>query len=208
MAVDWKLFGDAMHKANSGDPMESLQIIANLEPMVESDTERAVLLSGKATCCARLGKMEESRSLILQAKALVKEDRLLRSQVELSEASHYALTGHAELACEQYGRISSEYADVLAKPEHRDFQQELLSRYGYALVHAERFTEAVATLRYALNIAEVTEVQRIRLYLGIALAAEGQAQEAQVELSAAAAGDDVELSKIALERLAGLKTAH
>jgi tetratricopeptide (TPR) repeat protein len=204
MALDWKVVDEAIRAATSGKPQESLRVFESLEAMAESDIERGVLLSGKSTCLGRLGKMDESLSLILEAKTLLQSDRVLRSQAELSEASLHALMGNAHHACEQFERISEEYADVLVEPEHHDFQQELLSRYGCALVHAERFPDAVVTLRHALKIAEPAEVQRLRLYLGTALAAEGKARDAQEELVAATTGTVSELSKMALERLAAL----
>jgi tetratricopeptide (TPR) repeat protein len=208
MGIDYKVVEEAIHIGTTGKPHEALRVLESLEAMAESDIERGVILSAKSTCLAHLGKLSESLPLILEAKALVQSDRVLRSQAEMCEASQYVLMGNARDACAQFERISEEYADVLVEPEHHDFQQELLSRYACALVHAERFPEAVVALRHALGISESAEVQRLRLYLGIALAAEGKPKEAQEEFKAATSGTDLELSKMALEHLFALDTSQ
>jgi tetratricopeptide (TPR) repeat protein len=150
-------------------------------------------------CYAHLGNFQEALAQIKAAKRLAGTERDLMLQIDLSEAGNHILTSEYQTACDLYERIAATYSDLLA--EDRDSAQEFDSRYGYALVHINRNEDAVRIFQRLLRSNRVEDEQRVRLYLGAALAASGHRRAAHVELELAAKGPDPKLAKDALARL-------
>ena len=120
-------------------------------------------------------------------------------QIDLSEAATRMLTAEYQTACDLYEHIAATYRDLLA--EDRDSAQEFDERYGFALVHVNRYEDAVRIFRRLLRSNRVEDEQRVRLYFGTALAALADRREAHIELELAAKGPDQKLAKDALARL-------
>ena len=112
-----------------------------LELDAESDSDRAAIILGEASCYSQLGDLVKSRELLELAKVHAQGDRNVLSQVDFAEASLYALKKDCELACERFLSLKSKYHDLLT--ENDDFASELDSRLACALVDAGKYTEAV-----------------------------------------------------------------
>ena len=156
------------------------------EATCESDRDRAAICNGKAMCYAHLGNFHEALAQIKAAKQLAGTERDLMLQIDLSEAASHMLTAEYQTACDLYERIAATYSDLLA--EDSDSTQEFDERYGFALVHVNRYEEAVRIFQRLLQSNRVEDEQRVRLYFGTALAASGHRREAHIELELAAKG--------------------
>jgi tetratricopeptide (TPR) repeat protein len=150
-------------------------------------------------CYARLGSLQEAFAQIKAAKGFAGTERDLMLQIDLSEAGTHMLTAEYQTACDLYEHIAATYSDLLA--EDRDSAQEFDARYGCALVHVNRYEDAVPIFQRLLRSNRVEDEQRLRLYFGTALAASGHRRDAHIELELAAKGPDQTLAKDALARL-------
>src|SRR5258708_39996341 len=87
--------------------------------------------------------MVKSWELLESARMCAQEDRVILSQVAMSEGSLYAQNDQLDLACEKFASVKSEYKDVLARPDNDDFAVELDSRLACALYEAGKSVEAI-----------------------------------------------------------------
>jgi tetratricopeptide (TPR) repeat protein len=199
MPVDWAAVSESIRLGTTGRAAEGLRLLIAHEATCESDRDRAAICNGKAMCYAHLGNFHEAFAQIKAAKQLAGTERDLMLQIDLSEAASHMLTAEYQTACDLYEHIAATYSDLLA--EDRDSAQEFDERYGYALVHVNRYEDAVRIFQRLLRSNRVEDEQRVRLYFGTALAASGRRREAHIELELAAKGADQKLAKDALARL-------
>ena len=200
MAVDWDAVSDAIRLGKTPErAAEALELLISFEPACESNRDRGAVCIGKAMCYANLGQLSQASDQIKIAKHFAGTERDLMLQIELSEAANLVLSSEYRTACDMYERIGVKYSDLLA--EDRDSAQEFQERFGYALVHVKRYRDAVPIFQQLLGSNQLQDEQRVRLFLGAALAASGHSQEARLELELAAKGPDPQLSRDALERL-------
>ena len=199
MPVDWAAVSESIRLGTRGRAAEALRLLISHEATCESDSDRAAICNAKAMCYAHLGNLQEALAQIKAAKRLAGTERDLMLQIDLSEAGAHMLTAAYQTACNLYEHIATRYSDLLA--EDRDSAQEFDERYGYALVHVNRYEDAVRIFHRLLQSNRVEDEQRVRLYFGTALAASGHRREACIELELAAKGPDQELAKDALARL-------
>jgi tetratricopeptide (TPR) repeat protein len=150
-------------------------------------------------CYAHLANFAEALAQITTAKQFAGTERDLMLQIGIAEAATHVLTAEYQTACDLYQHIAATYSDLLA--EDRESAQEFQERFGYALVHVKRYDEAIRIFQQLLSLGPVLDEQRVRLFLGAALAAKGRTQQARIELDLAAKGPDPELSKDALDRI-------
>jgi tetratricopeptide (TPR) repeat protein len=167
----------------------------------ETDSDRAAIVLGEASCYSQLENVAKSRERLEVAKTYGKADRAVMSQVALSEASLYAQERKYSVACEKFTELKLEYHDLLVQPAHEDFALELDSRLGCALVDAGRYSEAVSMFRVIFERSELEDKQRLQVFFGTALLRSGNAAEAQAVLFEATKGKSAELSKTAGEYL-------
>lgn len=198
MPVDWAAVSESIRLGTTGRAAEGLRLLIAHEATCESDRDRAAICNGKGMCYAHLGNFHEALAQIKAAKQLAGTERDLMLQIDLAEAATHMLTAEYQTASDLYEHIAATYSDLLA--EDRDCAQEFDERYGYALVHVNRYEDAVLFQRL-LGSYRVEDEQRVRLYFGTALAAVGHRREAHIELELAAKGPDQKLAKDALERL-------
>jgi tetratricopeptide (TPR) repeat protein len=170
-----------------------------LEATCESDGDRAAICNGKAMCYAHLGNVQEALTQIKTAKQLAGAERDLMLQIDLSEAACHMLAAEYQTACDLYEHVAAIYSNLLTEDHHS--AQEFDERYGYALVHVNRWEDAVRIFQRLLGSNRVEDEQRVRLYCGAAPAASGHRGEAQIELELAAKGPDEKLAEDALARL-------
>lgn len=206
MAIDWNAFSDANRMGRTGRASEALQQFISLEPLCESDRDRAVLSLGQSMCWAHLGRMAEALAQVERAKQFATGERDLMLQIEVAEANCRALNSEPQTACDLYERIAATYRDLLN--EDLESAEELDKRHGYALVHVERYEEAVSILSRLLRSSRLEDEQRVRLYLGSALDALGESGQARIEFELAAKGPNTELAKDALDRLSTADEVH
>ncbi len=206
MAFDWTSYSEAVRLATTGHPEEGLSRLDSLDATAESEVEQGALLLGKSTCYAHLHELQRSLALLDAAKRLSTNDRQLLSQIEFSQANCAALMGDHDRACNQYAEIRRNYRDLLSDPESNDFAEELDARHAYALVDAKRYREAMSLLRPLIASGTYDDLQRVQLYMGVALSAAGESHEAHLQLTAAARGTDQGLSQQALEHLTTLSS--
>jgi tetratricopeptide (TPR) repeat protein len=204
MPVDWAAVSESIRLGTTGRAAEGLRLLIAHEATCESDRDRAAICNGKAMCYAHMGNFHEALAQIKAAKQLAGAERDLMLQIDLSEAASHMLTAEYQAACYLYEQIAATYGDLLA--EDRDSAQEFDERYGYALVHVNRYEDAVCIFRRLLRSNRLEDEQRVRLYFGTALAASGHRREAHIELELAAKGPDQKLAKDALARLSTNKT--
>lgn len=206
MAVDWNRVSQAIRIGKTGGAAEALQTLTSTESDCESEGDRAAVCLAQAMCLAYIGNLSQAFARIEKAKQLTVTRGPLMLQVELAEAATRLLNAEYQTACDLYERIAASYADLLA--EDADSAQEFDERLGYALVHVQRYADAIPIFQRLLRSSRLEDEQRVRLYLGAALAASGQVAMAQCELQLAAKGPDEKLSKDALERLSTLREIH
>lgn len=201
MAVDWDAVSDAIRL---GKPpkhaAEALELLASVEPNCESNRDRAAICNSKAMCFAHLGNFQAALAQIQAAKEFAGTERDLMLQIDLAEAATRGLTAEHQTACDLYERIEAKYGDLLS--EDPESVQEFDERYGYALVHVERYEDAVPIFQRLLKSGSIEGEQRVRLYLGTAFAESGHWCKARNELELATKGPDPTLAKDALACLA------
>jgi tetratricopeptide (TPR) repeat protein len=208
LSVDWNVLHSALQQSRDGHNLKALAVLSTLMQDAETDSDRAAIVLGESSCYSQLENVAKSRELLELAKAYAKADRVVMSQVVLSEASLYAQEKKYDLACEKFAEVKSEYQDLLVQPEHEDFALELASRLGCALVDAGRFSEAVPIFREVFKRSELEDKQRLQVFFSVALMRSGNAAEAQPLLFEAARGSNTELSQTALEYLSEIETAQ
>ncbi len=199
MAVDWVAVSESIRLGTTGRAAEGLQLLVSYEATCESNHDRAAICNGKAMCYAHLGNFSEASAQIKAAKQLAGAERDLMLQIDLSEAATHVLSAEYQTACDLYEHIAATYSDLLA--EDRDSAQEFQERFGYALFHAKHYTDAVRVFQQLLSSQSMQDEQRVRLYLGAALATSGHSREGRFELELAAKGPDPQLSRDALNWL-------
>lgn len=199
MAVDWSAVSEAIRRGQTGHARESLQLLTSFESACECDGDRVAVSLAQSMCYAHLGSIPQAFAYVETAKQLAGERRDYLLQVELAEAAIRMLNSEYRTACDLYERIARSYGDLLAAD--CDSAQEFDERFGYALVNVERYDEAVRILQRLLRSNRLQDDQRVRLYLGVALAASGHPRNAYLELELAVKGPDAKLAKDALERL-------
>ena len=141
MPVDWAAVSESIRLGTTGRAAEGLRLLIAHEATCESDRDRAAICNGKAMCYAHLGNFQEALAQIKAAKRLAGTEQDLMLQIDLSEAGNRMLTAEYQTACDLYEHIAATYSDLLA--EDGDSAQELDERYGYALVHVNRYEDAV-----------------------------------------------------------------
>lgn len=208
LPVDWNLVQSALQESRDGHNLKALAVLSALMQDAETDSDRAAIVLGEASCYAQLQNVPKSRERLEVAKTYAKVDRAVMSQVALSEASLYAQEKKYDLACRKFAELKSEYHDLLVQPENEDFALELGSRLGCALVDARRYSEAVSIFREIFERSELEDKQRLQVFFGAALMRSGNAAEAQAVLFGAAKGKSAELCKTALEYLSEIETAQ
>jgi tetratricopeptide (TPR) repeat protein len=208
LSVDWNVFHSALQQSRDGHNLKALGVLSALMLDAETDSDRAAIVLGEASCYSQLENVAKSRERLELAKTYVKADRAVMSQVALSEASLYAQEKKYDLASEKFTEVKSEYHDLLVKPEHEDFALELDSRLGCALVDAGKYSEAVPIFRELFKRNELEDKQRLQVFFGLALMRSGKAGEAQSLLFEAAKGSNAELSQTASGYLSEIETAQ
>jgi tetratricopeptide (TPR) repeat protein len=201
--MDWDVYNRATAAMYEGRPKETLWLYQSLTDNVETEDERAVLLTACGGCYARLGNREEAFHCIAAAHSLRVVDSIVRSQIDLAEGNLHLLCGDYERAAQMFTEIAISYRDELGDPEQQDFAQELKSRYADSLTFLGRYSEAIPLLR-ELVAANSEYRQRSLLYLGICLANSGSIAEGRDALAQAARGEDAQTASEARERLAQL----
>jgi tetratricopeptide (TPR) repeat protein len=196
----------ALQHSRDGNHLKAIDLLSNLMSAAESDRDRAAILLGEASCYSRVGDVAKSRKLLESAKGYAQVDRDILSQVALADASLYAQNREYKLACEKFVSIGAEYHDLLA--DNDDFALELDSRLACALVHAEKYSDAVGVFKRLFQREELEDKQRLQVFFGVALIHTGHTADAQSFLFAAAKGEDATLSKTALEYLTGIEKAQ
>jgi len=208
LPVDWKRLQAALQQSREGHNLQALAVYSSLMQNAETDGDRAAIVLGEASCYSQLGNVEKARELLRSAKDYARADRIVLSQVELSEASLFAQEKRYDVACEKFAAVKSEYQDLLVRDEHKDFALELDSRFGCALVDAGRFNDAILILRDILKHDQLEDKQRAQVFFSLALMRTGNSAEAQPLLFEAARGPNAELSETALEYLSEIETAQ
>jgi hypothetical protein len=203
LAVDWNAVTAALQHSRNGNHLKAIEVLSNLVADAESDSDRAAIVLGEASCHSQLGDLVKSRELLELGKVYAQGDRNVLSQVEFAEASLYALNKDCELACERFLSLRSKYLDLVT--ENDDFGSELDSRLACALVDAGKYTDAVPIFEALFQREQLEDKQRLQLFFGVAQVGNGHAAEAQSLLLSAAKGEDAALSKSALEYLAGIQ---
>src|ERR1700689_4981962 len=148
MPVDWAAVSESIRLGRTGRAAEGLRLLIAHEANCESDRDRAAICNGKSMCYARLGNFDEALAQIKVAKQLAGTERDLMLQLELAEAANHMSTTEFQTACDLYERVEVTYSDLLA--EDRESAQEFDERYGYALVHVNRYEDAVRIFRRLL----------------------------------------------------------
>jgi len=100
LPVDWNLFASALQHSRDGHNLKALAVLSALIGDAETDSDRAAIVLGEASCYSQLGDIAKSRELLESARIYAQEDRGVLSQVNLSEAILYALEKKYDLACE------------------------------------------------------------------------------------------------------------
>ena len=208
MSVDWNVLRSVLQQSQDGHNLKALAVLSALMQDADTDSDRAAIVLGEASCYSQLGKVTKSRELLESAKTYAQGDRIVISQIALAQASLSAQEKKYEMACEEFATLKSEYHDLLVQPEHEDFALELDSRLGCALVDAGKFSEAVTIFREIFKRNELEDKQRLQVFFSVALMRLGKAAEAQSLLFEAAKGRNAELSQTALGYLSEIETAQ
>ncbi len=206
MPIDWNILHSALQQSRDGHNLKALAVLSALMHDAETDSDRASIVLGEASCYSQLENVAKSRELLELAKTYANADRAVMSQVALSEASLYAQEKKYDLACKKFAEVKSEYHDLLVLPENDDFALELDSRLGCALIDAGKYSEAVPIFREIFKRNELEEKQRLQVFFGVALMRSGKAGEAQSLLFEAAKGNNAELSQTASGYLSEIET--
>jgi len=205
LPVDWNVVQSALQQSRDGQNLKALSVLSALMQDTETDSERAAIVLGEASCYSQLENVKKSRELLESAKTYAHDDRNLMSQVALAQASLTAQEKKYEMACEEFASLKSQYHDLLVQPEHQDFASELDSRLGCALVDAGKFIEAVSIFREIFKRTELEDKQRLQVFFGVALMRSGNATQAQLLLFEAAGGTNAELAQTALGHLSEIE---
>ena len=117
--MDWKRLQAALQQSREGHNLQALALYSSLMPDAETDSDRAAIVFGEASCYSQLGNVAKASELLRSAKDYARADRIALSQVELSEASLFAQEKRYDVACEKFAAVKSEYQDLLVQDEHK-----------------------------------------------------------------------------------------
>jgi tetratricopeptide (TPR) repeat protein len=206
LMVDWNKHAQAVRLSRDGDPAQALSILDELMQEAETEQDKCAILLGQAGCYSRQWELDKSLELILQAKEHAGVSRDLLLQVARVEASIHACKRQSDLACKEYTSLKAEYRDLLEGDE--DSAADVDSRFACTLVDAGRYRESIPIFKKLLQRDGLEDLQRIQLYLGIALVNSDAVAEGQQLLFSAAKGSDASLAESALEHITALKQAQ
>jgi tetratricopeptide (TPR) repeat protein len=206
LMVDWNKHAQAVRLSRDGDPAQALSILDELMQEAETEQDKCAILLGQASCYSRKWELDKSLELILQAKEHAGVSRDLLLQVARVEASIHACKRQSDLACKEYTSLKAEYRDLLERDE--DSAVDVDSRFACTLVDAGRYRESIPIFKKLLQRDGLEDLQRIQLYLGIALVNSDAVAEGQQLLFSAAKGSDASLAESALEHITALKQAQ
>ncbi len=192
-----------MQLSRDGDHSNALALLTKLLADAETDTDRAAILMGQATCYSHIWEMDKCFELIEYAANLASGDRNLRLHIARSRASAYALKRQFEESCCQFAALKSEFQDLLAEDE--DSAVEVDSRFACTLVDARRYRDAIPMFENLFRRPELDDLQRLQLYFGIALANTSNIAKGKEFLFQASKGSNASLSESALEHLSALE---
>jgi len=164
LSVDWKILGTAFQQSRDGNHLKAISTLSALLSEAESNSDRAAILLGQSSFYSRAGNTAKSWELLESAKMRAQEDRVLLSQVAMSEGSLYAQNDQLDLACEKFASVKSEYKDVLARPENDDFAVELDSRLACALYEAGKNVEAIQLFEGLFKREKLEDKQRLEVF--------------------------------------------
>ena len=181
-------FAQAMQLRDSGQEPAAIELLCNMLTEAPGAEDRISILLNLVTCYARLGEIEQSRSLADQACAIARE----HGNRQLSLCAEYLraideFDDEKQLAMLE--QLQREYGDLLASPEQAAVAIELEQRIGVALTNLKRFDEAISTLERALNRPE-SDHQRVHLFLALCRIQTAAVDEGVTEYEQAAAGED------------------
>jgi hypothetical protein len=117
LSIDWNVLHSALQQSRDGHNLKALAVLSALMQDAETDSDRAAIVLGESSCYSQLENVAKSRELLELAKAYAKADRVVMSQVALSETSLYAQEKKYDLACEKFAEVKSEYQDLLVQPD-------------------------------------------------------------------------------------------
>lgn len=204
MSVNWKAVDTALQQSRHGNHLGAISALSALLPEADSNADRAAILLTESSCYSQAGNILKSRELLESARMCAREDRVLLSQVEMSEGSLHAQNKEYDFACEKFAAVKSEYRDLVCLPEHNHFAVELDSRLACALYEAGRYLEAVDLFEGLFQRENLEEKQRLQLWYGFALIRAGRYSEAQAPLFEASTGSDPGLAQTASDYLSGI----
>jgi len=125
------------------------EILATTQASAD-DIEKPYFLLAASSCQAVLGKGEQARFLLDQAKRIApKDDPIFRMHAEFEEAALCSEEGHAEKAVGMFDQMSSDFSEQLEDPQFRYLYEKLQSAKGAALARLQRFNEARPLLEAA-----------------------------------------------------------
>lgn len=198
--MDWDRHQRAVAILSDGEVGKALSEFQEMRGQATTPIDAAVLGLNLATCYSQLGDLDAAFECLTKAKLdLFGADRLIESQIAMSEAALHVLRSEYEIANRQYSTIAEKYQDLLADPQHHDFKKEFLARRAIAMVHCGLNREAATLFKDLFRLEHVEDEQRIRLYFGAALIGIGRFADARQQLSLAAIGDNHELRENALK---------
>jgi tetratricopeptide (TPR) repeat protein len=120
------------------------------------DSERGLILLNEAICLGRLGRpLEEAKSLLNEASALLGGDRTMRALVDYTDASFYM--GYRDRdpakALQKFDAVLRTHAEILREPKTRDLLYgEIQLRRGFLLLEFKRYQEARVALEDVLGL--------------------------------------------------------
>jgi tetratricopeptide (TPR) repeat protein len=199
--VDEQRFRKAIAARDAGRYEKAFVELSAMLDTATDREEQVALLLNMGNCKAATGEFEDAVLLLGRARQLLlPNDTAPSLHADFLAAMICAARREYPEAAQKFRAILSTYSELLSTPEEMELLDDAKERLAFALVGAQKFSEALPLLQSLMD-RHVGEGQRVHLYLGIAYSFLAENDKARAEFDAASVGPDSSLASEALCRL-------
>lgn len=167
-----------LHK--SGRAEEALGHFAALAESASDPTDKASILIDEVDCLNTLGRLEEARQRLGEARHLLPRESEYHSNIEFAEVGILLSESSCQEALQKLEQLLEKNPELLQKPSHKTLYQEIQARRGFLLVELEHSREARPVLEEVLSYGIHTA--QVCYYLGICYFDFGEVSQAKERL--------------------------
>lgn len=166
--MDWHHHDEAFRLFDDGHYEQALAKFSSLAESEPDLVDKATLFQRQCLCLLRLGRFDDARSRLFEAKRLAGENEWLWADLEFAEACLLQSEGREEESLAMMEQLLKSRQKVFEHSECRYLYEALQEKRAFVLTHLGRYTEAISLLEEALSFSmDADERSDLYHYFGI-----------------------------------------